>query len=214
MRRHERSDQHPAKHDPSRNAAHLHAHETEWPDLRPSCTSQNRCSSISCERCAKRYGRRVARRILATNPRNLFGIEINAALSSLGAFWCWRIEVRNWVDHRRRVDRHWRSAGLYVWLSQDGWVRGVIALNALTTDEVEATLGRRWPITLRRVDQSVLCCHIYETIRPPAIWSDKRDQSRYQHRKLVIWQRRTPALIEPRVPPTKNNFIEPMPFLI
>lgn len=182
--------------------------------MRAKCTSENRCSSISCERCARRYSRRVARRILATNPKNLFAIEIDAALPSLRAFWCWRVEARNWIDHRRRASGFWKSAGLYVWLSQDSRVRGVIKLDAITKDEVETTLGRRWPITLRNVNHADLHHHIYAAVRPDVIWSDGQDQSRYQFRKLTIWPRRKPVLTEPSPSPRQNNFIEPMPILI
>lgn len=143
------------------------------------CTSQHRCSSISCERCARRYSSRVVRRILATSPGNLFEIEIDAALPSMRAFSCWRVEARNWIDHCRRASGFWKSAALFVWLSQDGRVRGIITLAALTKDEVETTLGRRWPITLCQIEQTVLCRHIYEAVRPPMIWSDGQDQSRY-----------------------------------
>ena len=178
------------------------------------CTSQNRCSSISCDRCVRRYSNRIARRILATSPRNLFAIEIAAALPSLRAFWCWRVEARNWIDYRRRASGFWKSAGLYVWLSQDGRVRGVITLDALTKDEVETTFGKRWPIILRQINQTVLRSHIYEAVRPPVIWNDGQDQFRYQHRKLTIWPRRTPVLIEPRFSLRKNNFLDPMPILV
>ncbi|MPR11786.1 hypothetical protein [Microvirga tunisiensis] len=74
-----------------------------------------------------------------------------------------------------------------------------MTLDALTKDEVEATLGRRWPITLCQIDQTVLCGHIYEAVRPPVVWSDGQDQSRYQHRKPTVWPRRAPVLVEPRL---------------
>lgn len=178
------------------------------------CTSQIRCSSISCERCARRYSNRVARRILATNPRNLFALEVDAALPSLPAFCCWRVEARNWIDHRRRASAYWKSAGLYVWLSQDSWVRGVIALNALTRNEVEIAFGGRWPSTLRKVDHAYLHHHIYAAVRPNVISIYGPDRARYQSRKLAIWPRREPVLGKPRLSPRKNNFIEPMPILI
>lgn len=178
------------------------------------CSSQIRCSSITCERCVRRYSNRVAWRILATNPRNLFAIEINAALLSFAAFWRWRVEARNWLDHRRRASRYWKSVGLYVWLSRDRWVRGVIALNALTKDEVETALGRRWSITLRGINHADLNHQIYATVLPNVISISGPVQSRYQLRKLAIWPRREPVLSEPRLSPRENNFIEPMPILI
>lgn len=214
MRRHEPTDHHRAKHDPSRNAANLHAHEMEWPDLPPSCTSQNRCSLISCERCARRYSARVARRILATSPRNLFAIEIDAALPSFAAFWRWRVEVRNWLDHRRRASRYWKSVGLYAWFSQDSLVRGIITLDAVTKDEVETALGRRWSIAVRGINHADLNHQIYAAVRPNVIWNCGPVQSRYQSRKLAIWPSGEPILSEPRLSPRENNFIEPMPILI
>jgi hypothetical protein len=178
------------------------------------CTSQNRCSSISCERCARRHSNRVARRILATSPGNLFAIEIDAALPSLAAFWCWRVEVRNWLDHRRRESGYWKSVGLYGWLSQDGWVRGVITLDALAKDEVEAALGNRWRTSLFRIGHSDLRDQLYAAVRPGVIWSFGPDKARYQPRKLAIRPRRKPVLTEPSLSPRQNNFIEPMPILI
>lgn len=182
--------------------------------MRAKCSSQNRCSSITCERCARRYSARVARRILATSPRNLFTLEIDAALPSLAAFWCWRVEARNWIDHRRRASGYWKSVGLYVWLSQDCRVRGVIALNALTKDEVETALGRRWSITLRGINHADLSHQIYAAVRPNVISISRPVQSRYQSRKLAIWPSGKPLLSELRLSPRENNFIEPMPILI
>jgi hypothetical protein len=178
------------------------------------CTSQNRCSSISCERCARRYGRRVARRILVTRPRHLFEIKIDASLLSVMDFWQWRVDVRNWIDHRRRSSRHWRSAGLYLWLSHDSRVRGVITLDAITRAEVEIALGKRWPITLHSIDPTDLHQRIYAAVRPNVISLREPDQGRYQPRKLAIWPHRIPVLIEPRLSPRENNFTEPMPILI
>jgi hypothetical protein len=109
---------------------------------------------------------------------------------------------------------YWKSAGLYVWLSQNGWVRGIIALEALTEDEVEAALSRRWPVTLSPINTTDLRGNLYEAVRPHVIWSDGEDQSRYQYRKLTIWPRREPVLTEPSLGLRENNFIEPMPILI
>jgi hypothetical protein len=177
------------------------------------CTSQIRCSLITCERCARRFSNRVARRILATSPRNLFALQIDAALPSLAAFWCWRVEARNWIDHRRRASAFWKSVGLYVWLSQDRWLRGVIALNALTKDEAEIGLSRRWPITLQQIDHTDLSHHLYAAVRPSVISISGPVQARYQPRKLAIGPRGK-LMLTGLHPSRTDQTVEPMPVLI
>jgi hypothetical protein len=105
----------------------------------------------TCPICARRYSRRTARAILATNPRRLFAVTFNTNLSH-EQFRSWRTAARNLVDYQRRESRWWRGVSMQVWLGTDGRLRGVVSLDAITPEEFAEAL-RRWccPNYARRV---------------------------------------------------------------
>src|SRR4051812_15668852 len=126
-----------------------------------NCYSGNRCNRRGCPTCRWRYAGRVSRRIHHRASGLLCAIEIDAKLHTLADFWCWRVEARNLIDHRRRASWWWRDLGLSVWLSKDGLTRGVVSLGAVTVEEFEAAVGRRWPLKLRAIDPATVREEIY-----------------------------------------------------
>lgn len=110
-----------------------------------NCCFQPRCARTDCVVCARRYAGRLTRRILNISTGKLFAIETKLASPTLADFRTFRIEARNFVDHRRRCCCWWREFMLHVWLSQSGWVRGVSSLGSLTSFEVLDAFQSRWP---------------------------------------------------------------------
>src|SRR5215203_2740175 len=94
-----------------------------------------------CPTCTGRAARRIGRAILATNPRRLFAVTFDTTLSG-NQFRSWRTAVRNLVDHQRRECRWWRQVAMQVWLGADGRLRGVVSLDAVTTDEFRDAFRR------------------------------------------------------------------------
>src|SRR4051812_5461986 len=182
--------------------------------MRRSCYSGHRCNRRDCPTCRWRYSGRVARRILSSDPRCMHAVEIDANLHTLPDFWCWRVEVRNVIDHRRRACRWWRNLGLSVWLSNDGHVRGIVSLGAVTVEEFEAAVGRRWSVTLRDIDSTAVREEIYRAIRPGVIADFGLAQGRYQPIKLYVGPRRAAhgTSMLGRVPEA-DHWVEPMPML-
>src|SRR5947209_6640982 len=93
---------------------------------------------------------------MATNPRHLHAVEIEARIATLADFRLWRVQARNVMDHNRRECRWWNDLSFCVWLSNDGQLRGIASIGAVTPDEFQAALGRRWPATLRTIDQATV----------------------------------------------------------
>jgi hypothetical protein len=178
------------------------------------CCSNNRCAEIDCASCSRRYATRLARRILATSPRRLFVIEVGVSFPSLTGFWNWRTQIRNLIDHRRRVDGWWNPVELHVWLTHDGRVRGVMVLDALTETEFLSALNARWPTTLRPIGPGHLRDSIYAAVQPEVIATSGPHQARYQFRKLAILARRRRSVMTPNIAaPCLVHSLEPMPVL-
>lgn len=177
------------------------------------CCSQHRCSQIACEVCARRYASRFTRQILRTCPRNLATISIDPKFQSIPDFRQWRIEARNLLDYRRRQNRWFRELGLWVWRCQDGQIRGVISLAAVTTDEFKAAFDRRWPTTLRPIDPAALRDDVISVLQPDMI-SAGESNGRYQSLKLWIWPRNPMRKKSALVAPIHGAWIEPMPVLL
>jgi hypothetical protein len=119
------------------------------------CSSDFRCSRISCRKCSTRYANRLTRRILRTAPRRLFSVEFTTALSP-AEFRSWRIWARNTIDYQRRASRWWHDVSLCVWLGQDGRVRGIASLNSITEAEFSDAFSH-WPVTLRSCKRRSNC---------------------------------------------------------
>lgn len=157
----------------------------------------------------------MARRLLTRVTGSLHMIEIDLAPSGYPDFWAWRVEVRNFVDYRRRGDRRWRDTCMSVWLSADGHVRGIIGLGSLIPAEVLAAFHGRWPTTLCSISPADLLREITAVIDPAVIAAPPSSHGRYQHVKFSIWpqQRRAKAASLFALRPLAS-YVEPMPVLI
>lgn len=175
--------------------------------------SRHRCGHIACEVCARRYASRFTRQILQACPRNLATIELDPKIQSSADFRQWRIEVRNLLDYRRRQNRWYRELGLWVWHCQDGKIRGVISLAAVTKDEFKAAFDRRWPTTLRPIDPATLRNDVISVLQPDMIYAGEAN-GRYQSLKLWIWPQSPMRKKSALVTPIYEAWIEPMPVLL
>lgn len=154
--------------------------------MQPHCSSDRRCYSIQCERCAWRYSLSTSRRILAAHPRRLFAITVAPTLAAWTNFRSLRIQVRNLVEYRRQQSRWWRDLGLWGWLGSDGLVRGIGSLGSVLEDEFLKSFGRRWPTTLRRIEVQDVRSETYFAMRPGIILDTGPHHSRYQRVRVCI----------------------------
>src|SRR3954463_7275414 len=167
-----------------------------------------------CPICVQRYSRRMARSFLATNPRRLFAITFDTALSRED-FRSWRTAARNLVDHQRRECRWWRKVSIQVWLGEDGRLRGIVSLDAVTTDEFRDAF-RRWPLTLTSVKAGDLADAIYAAVEPGVV-ACADGQGGYRAVRFKL--KPQTALQKPEEPTAPSRLatsllIEPMPILI
>lgn len=144
------------------------------------CSSANRCDLPSCEACAWRYSLRMSRRITKHAPRQIFAVTIAANLVDTTQFSSWRKTARNLIDYQRRSSKWWREMGMWIWLSHDGSVRGIVTLGSVTEGEVIAAFGRRWPTTIQPVEERFLREHIYYAMRPEVVAATWPQERRYQ----------------------------------
>lgn len=144
------------------------------------CSSANRCGLPSCEACAWRYSLRISRRITKHAPRRIFAVTIATSLADATQFSSWRKTARNLIDYRRRSSNWWRDTGMWLWLSRDTSVRGILTLGALTEDEFIAAFDRRWPTTIQPIEVKLLREHIYYAMRPAVVVVTSPGQRRYQ----------------------------------
>jgi hypothetical protein len=179
------------------------------------CSSANRCAQIQCNKCARRYARRIARDLQCRGTGLIFAISIAAEIDSIDDFTRWRVSIWNAVAYRRSVCRWWNDIYLRVWAGQDGCIRGVVALGSITENEFLTTLSSRWPIMLRRIEREALYDELYAVIHPDAIMADNPSHARYQRRQATVRPSR------PRVGPmhasdvlVRDPFDDPMPLLI
>lgn len=182
--------------------------------MRTTCHSGHRCNRLDCATCRWRYSGQIARRILDRTKGHLYVVEIDAGLHTLPDFGCWRIEARNLIDHKRRSCRWWRDLGISVWLSKDGRVRGIVSLGAVTAEEFNAAVGRRWPLRLRAIDPATVREEVYRVIRPGMIADFGLGQGRYQPLKFAVWPCAHHSPGAPDHENTAPTWIEPMPFIV
>ena len=155
--------------------------------MMPPCYSDHRCARTSCEPCSWRYSLHVSRRILVTHPRQLYAVTIDATLQGPADFSSWRIQVRNLLDYRRRACRWWREVGLWLWLSADGCVRGIVSLGAVTEGEFIGALGRRWPTRVTGIAGEDLRSEAYlHALRPGVILDTGPRGGRYQGIRVAV----------------------------
>ncbi|MDF2970552.1 MAG: hypothetical protein K0R61_1002 [Microvirga sp.] len=164
----------------------------------------------ACPICAGRFARRRARAILATNPRQLHAVNFRTALYP-GEFRCWRVSVRNLIDHQRRSSNWWRGVSMHVWLGQDGRVRGVVALDAIMAEEFEEAF-RRWPPTMRRIAPEELADEVYAAVRPGVI--AEANGGGYQKVRFTVRPRAVQPAVKRPVHRAALTPVEPMPVLM
>lgn len=183
--------------------------------MRTECCSRHRCEQITCRPCARRYAGRMARRLLSKATGPLYVIKVDLAASEYAAFWRWRIEARNLVDHRRRVDRWWRDFVVTVWLSADGHARGIVGLGSLTPAEVLSAFNTRWTTAIRLIELVELRTEVLAAVHPAVIAAPPCRSGRYQSLKFSIWsQQRGTGIQASPVSYAPNSYFEPMPVLI
>ena len=178
--------------------------------------SARRCEEITCTRCARRYSNQVARGLLRSAQGIICAVTFDTGITTSNEFAKWRVSIRNTVHYRRTyVSNWWDSFSLYLCLSNDGYVRGIVSMGSVTEDELISALGARWPITLHRISRDTLCDELYSTIRPDVILTELHRGSRYQHVKLAIRERkRSKRPILPASVRTSEPFYEPMPIIL
>lgn len=185
--------------------------------MEPSCHSNHRCCRPACAACAWRYALRLSRRILATEPRRLFQITIEARLPDLTTFPGWRKAVRNLVDHRRRADIWWGEVGLWLWLAHDGTVRGIVSLGGVTEVEFATAFRRRWPVRVRPCAVGDVRQQVYFAIHPDRADVLEGLPGRYQRVKVAVEPKRAPrSRSGTRQPhdPDPSRWLEPLPVLV
>jgi hypothetical protein len=175
------------------------------------CSSRSRCARTDCAVCTRRYAGRLSRRILTIASGKLFAIELQLPSPSLADFWTFRVEARNFIDHRRRCCPWWRALMLHLWLSQDGRVCGIGSLGSLTSSEVLEALQPRWPTSIRPLSSENLRSEIVQIVRPDLLPSADLS-ARYQSMKLAIWPRREKRKATLRIELPRYD-LEPMPIV-
>ena len=154
----------------------------------------------------------MTRRIYAHDPRRLHALTITAGLHDAADFFCWRVAVRNLVDHRRRECSWWKSVGLWTWLSADGAVRGLTILGSISEAEFGTAFSRRWPTTLRLIETGTMREEIYRAVHPGVIAPS--GPGRYQPIKAAVEPQGSGALASPPRPSQKcADWAEPMAVL-
>jgi hypothetical protein len=179
------------------------------------CSSANRCAQIGCNRCARRYARRVARDFLCSATGPIYAITINAGIGDLNDFERWRVSLWNAVFYRRGVCRWWKDMHLRIWCSRDGLIRGIIALGPITECEFLTALGSRWPLALRQIRPEALYDELYGVVHPDVIMADDLSHARYQPRQMTVRPSRAHvAPISVADAMVCDPFDDPMPVLI
>ncbi|HEV2603345.1 MAG TPA: hypothetical protein VGU24_06765 [Microvirga sp.] len=114
-------------------------------------------------------------------------MTIDATLQGPTDFRSWRIQVRNLLDYRRRACRWWREVGLWLWLSADGQVLGIVSLGAVTEEEFIEAVGRRWPVKLTHISIEDLRSEAYlHVLRPGVILDTGPQGGRYQGIRVAV----------------------------
>jgi len=113
------------------------------------------------------------------------------------------------------MSRWWRGLSLSVWLSKDGLVRGIVSLGAVTVEEFQAAVERRWPVTLRAIDPATVREEVYAVIRPGLIADFGSDRGRYQPLKFYLGPKRRAERKRPQTGACEaSGWVEPMPVLV
>jgi hypothetical protein len=175
-----------------------------------TCSPNSRCERLECATCAWRYSGRTTARIEQTVLGPVYAVTFHTKFTTLSAFQQWRVSARNTVDHLRRGrnGRWWRDCGCHVWLDQQGHMCGVMTLGSITAVEIESTIGRRWPLALRKIEAGDLRVEVYRAMEPGKIWSRSSVTARYQGLRLSISPRRSTPLSHCKIYPLDRAIVK------
>jgi hypothetical protein len=132
------------------------------------------------------------------------------ATISLPEFHSWRVSVRNLIDHQRRESRWWNGVHMQVWLGADGRVRGIVALDAITSEEFSEAF-ERWQPGLRKIGWEEVADAVLEAVRHGVI--AQVDGAGYQTVRFTV----RPRAVRPvsKTPVRRAALtVEPMPVLM
>lgn len=133
-------------------------------------------------------------------------MTIAISLGTAAEFARWRTAFRNFIDHRRRSCRWWRSVSLDLWLQADGTVHGVVRLGEIAADEFVAAFAHRWAVTMRAIDQDGVRAELYYALHPTRI-ADFGIARRYQGVRVTIG----PQVSRTRCPRPRHTAEGPAP---
>lgn len=141
-------------------------------------------------------------------------ITLTISDPDLNRFQRWRVEIRNRVDHLRRVDPRWREFGVHGWLQRDGTIRGVVSLGGLGPIEVTKGLVRWGAVLGAAIEPEDLRVLIWSAAKPQAIYIDGPPQGRYWPVRCSIWRCRvTPESTLGCHAPMRDE-VGPMPWIM
>lgn len=149
------------------------------------CSSTARCRRISCRTCAWRAAGIFAARFSFGLTAQAFTLTIATSIGTAAEFAQWRTAIRNFIDHRRRGCRWWRSVSLDLCLQADGTVRGVVRLGEIAADEFVRALACRWAVTMRPIGLGEVRTELYYALHPTRI-ADFGIARRYQGVRVTI----------------------------
>lgn len=152
-----------------------------------TCSSSNRCRSISCDTCRWRYAGQITRRSLP-EARRLVTAEIDICDQS---FRSWASRVRNVVQYRRSQSIWFNELSLTSWLCRDNRARGIVVLGSVQQAELIEAF-ERWPMTLKPVASEDVRAAVYRILHPDRIAAIP-DARRYQSIQFSIGSRQMKA---------------------
>ena len=127
-----------------------------------------------------------------------------------GDFRRWRKAIHNIVAYQRRRSRRWRNFGIWGWyVGAD--IRGLVALDTITTTEFMHAFGRHGELHLRLISDEDVRVEVYRAARSiPVTLADQRS-GRYQSLKIAI----APMTAQnSSTLPVPAQVIEPLPMLV
>jgi hypothetical protein len=198
--------------EPERSSGSLRCFGSINTGMNSPCHPASRCRTTTCPTCCWRYSGRTAAKILTATTGALFAVELAITDPTLIGLRAFRIEIRNWLDHRRRTAPAWKAVGFHLWLCRDRTLRGALSAGSLGPSEICSTLGARWPIRLRTIRPDDLRTELYAAIRPSMIAAPVPARGRYWRLRVSIWPRRKQTARAGSRP--QNPIFGPMPMVL
>lgn len=149
------------------------------------CSPVRRCRRLPCRTCAWHAAGRFATRFSSGPKGRAYAVLVATSIKSAADFAHWRTAIRNFIDHRRRGCRWWRSVSFDLWLQVDGTVRGVMLLGEIDAAEFVLALAGRWAVTMRPIDLSEVRTELFYALHPTRI-ADFGIARRYQSVRVTI----------------------------